>query len=702
MEIQLDENLNINISNNPSFSLLSEKIIKNWENILLSNNREITNVISETFDFNTPNYSSIYEKIIINDCNRTRVSERYNFTNFEHILKNLLIFYCNYNNIDYKQGLNEILATFLLIPVKINTLSIQRVFNIFSYFIDNFLCNYYFDKNLFAFQSSTKLLNLLLKYHEPELFNLFEKNSVSPEMYATNWLLTLFCNKNDLEIVYYMWDYLINLNDKIFIYFLIVAFLKFYRNKFLPAEYSTIPLLFSQLKIQNYNEFKKIIVLAEEIKNETPFSFRILIEKLEIFKKNSENLEKNFKEFNIENLIALPILPCEVASFIYKNKINCMDNKCKNYLINKNKFFDEKEECYNCKNKIKKDFKFIIIDLRINEQNSQSLKNNIIEIFYNNLKLKNIIKEEKIINNEGYLFYNSNFEYISLIENKNKNIANKFPEILKKYKNNFYNLIFFTNDSNYYSFFESEIYIEKKNSQSKKKYILLEITKTEKIIDENKLNLFCEKNVNNKKIFNEYFNLRNIINILIENNFHNISFIYGGFKAMHELCMKYGLKLANHNENKCIFCRELKNQKEKINLISKLLQNNNNNDKLDSIQEINVNEMNIYLNNKQNKIYHCLILKFNESSFNDKIIFVMQNDLFTIFKMIVKNEGIFFDILLNVYYDNITEINKNKNIFNITYSINYINYTIQVDIFTDQDAESFNNDIFAKFKENQI
>ena len=171
---------------------------------------------------------------------------------------------------------------------------------------------------------------------------------------------------------------------------------------------------------------------------------------------------------------------------------------------------------------------------------------------------------------------------------------------------------------------------------------------------------------------------------------------------MHELCMKYGLKLANHNENKCIFCRELKNQKEKINLISKLLQNNNNNDKLDSIQEINVNEMNIYLNNKQNKIYHCLILKFNESSFNDKIIFVMQNDLFTIFKMNVKNEGIFFDILLNVYYDNITEINKNKNIFNITYSINYINYTIQVDIFTDQDAESFNNDIFAKFKENQI
>lgn len=338
MEIKLDENSNVNISNNPSFSLLSEKVINNWENILLSNNKEITNVISETFDFNTPNYSSIYEKIIINDCNRTRVSERYNFTNFEYILKNLLIFYCNYNNIDYKQGLNEILATFLLIPVKITSLTIQRVFNIFSYFIDNFLCNYYFDKNLFAFQSSTKLLNLLLKYHEPELYNLFEKNSISPEMYATNWLLTLFCNKNDLEIVYYMWDYLINLNDKIFIYFIIIAFLKLNRNKFLPADYSTIPLYFSQLKIKNYNEFKKIIVLAEEIKNETPFSFRILIEKLEIFKKNSENLEKNFKEFNIENLIALPILPCEVASFIYKNKINCMDNKCKNYLINKNKF----------------------------------------------------------------------------------------------------------------------------------------------------------------------------------------------------------------------------------------------------------------------------------------------------------------------------------------------------------------------------
>ena len=713
MEIQFDENSNLNISNNPTFSMLSEKMINNWENILSSNNREITNIISETFDFNIQNYSSIYEKIITNDCNRTRVSERYNFTNFEHILKNLLIFYCNYNNIYYKQGLNEILATFLLIAVKIKTLTIQRIFNIFSYFIDNFLCKYYFDKNLIAFQSSTKLLNLLLKYNEPELYNLFEKNFVTPEMYATNWLLTLFCNKNDLEIVYHMWDYLINLNDKIFIYFLIVAFLKFYRNKFLPAEYSTIPLLFSQLKIQNYNEFKKIIVLAEEIKNETPFSFRILIKKLEIFEKNSENLEKKFNEFDIENLIALPILPCEVASFIYKNKINCMDNKCKNYLINKNNFFDEKEECYNCKNKIKKENKFIIIDLRLNNQNSQSLKNNIIEVFSNNSKLKNILKEEKIINNEGYFFCNSSFEYISLIQNNklNENNINKFPNFLKKYKNNCYNLIFFTNDSKYYSYFEKEIYIEQNNPESKKKFILLlnNEHKTEKIIDEKKLKLFCEKNENNKLIFNEYFNIRNIINILVENNFHNISFIYGGFKAMHEICMKYGLKLINHNDNKCIFCKELKNQNEKINLLSKLLQNNinnninnNNNFKLESIEEINVNKMNEYLNDKQNKIYHCLIINFNDNLFNDKVILVMQKDLFKIFKMNVKNEGIFFDILLNVYYDNIVEINKNKNIFNITYNINYINNTIQIDIFTDQDADSFNNDIIQKFKETQI
>ena len=164
MEIQFDENSNLNISNNPTFSMLSEKMIDNWENILSSNNRETTKVIIDSFNFNRQDYSSIYEKLIINDCNRTRVSERYNFTNFKYILKNLLIFYCNYNNIYYKQGLNEILATFLLIAVKIKTLTIQRIFNIFSYFIDNFLFKYYYYKNLIYFQSSRKLLNLLLKY----------------------------------------------------------------------------------------------------------------------------------------------------------------------------------------------------------------------------------------------------------------------------------------------------------------------------------------------------------------------------------------------------------------------------------------------------------------------------------------------------------------------------------------------------------
>jgi len=106
-------------------------------------------------------------------------------------MENILTLYCNFSNIKYKQGLNEIFAPFLLLKAKFN-LEFHKVFNIATSFIDKFLTNYYFEEEFYCLQSSLALLNNLLKYHNPVVYNIFEYSLITPQMYATNWLLTMF------------------------------------------------------------------------------------------------------------------------------------------------------------------------------------------------------------------------------------------------------------------------------------------------------------------------------------------------------------------------------------------------------------------------------------------------------------------------------------------------------------------------------
>ena len=106
-------------------------------------------------------------------------------------MQKLLIFYCEFNTIEYKQGLNEIMGVLYLL--RSNTkIELHEIYNVFSMFIDVFFTNYYYDKSLYALQSSIAIVDLLFKYHEPELLSLFNKSFVTSQMYTTNWLLTTY------------------------------------------------------------------------------------------------------------------------------------------------------------------------------------------------------------------------------------------------------------------------------------------------------------------------------------------------------------------------------------------------------------------------------------------------------------------------------------------------------------------------------
>ena len=130
------------------------------------------------------------ETAIDKDIERTRGNEIKDFPSLRADIKKILIFYCHYNGTQYKQGMNEIIALFYLLKKYDDSVDLLQIFNVFSMFLDLYFTNYFYFKNIDALHSSLAVIDLLLKYHEPEIYNHFNRSFATAQVYATNWLIT--------------------------------------------------------------------------------------------------------------------------------------------------------------------------------------------------------------------------------------------------------------------------------------------------------------------------------------------------------------------------------------------------------------------------------------------------------------------------------------------------------------------------------
>ena len=697
----------------PTFDLISEELIEKWEKILKSN--KLTKARTVADDINFDDYNLAYDSFqtILNDSKRTRVKERFNFTDFETVLQKMLVYFCKLNNIEYKQGLNEVLGPFLLLKVKIPKLKLSKIYNLFTLFIDYFFSNYYYEIELFSFRCSISLVNLLLKYHEPSLYSLFKENNISPEMYAINWLLTTYANKNSLEITYTLWDTMLEENDQLFMHFMVIAFLLHHKKKFIETDGSSIPVFFSKNQIGTKELLTEIVKSAREIRKNTPVSLRLLVKNLEIFKSRTTRVKDMYEKYCPEQILAMPVLAEELLSNVNlkKRNIPCLNEKCDNFFMKDEiKYINEEDKeknlstyCEICRNyNLKNNLKYIIIDLR-NKSDSQikdSITNEGTFIFINN----DILSQETLNKgNPGEV----------LTEQINK---------LKSDSNENIHIVLMTNDTENYDEYEynyQEIQIESKKSK------ILNILNTtinniKKKIDEqiNKKEIKQEKYLQIKMQIKQYELIKSILNYLLENEYPYISYILGGYKSLHDMCIKYNIPIIKHKSNNCYLCTTKsldennidrkepsykiinKQRNYNINVMrrfsdsyrkrSDVINEENKSDlKNRIIEEIPVTEMNEHLNNKNNKIYHCLLIWHNMNDINEKVIVIFFEKSINIYKMNVKKEGIFFDLIEKIDFDNMKDVKRDKNIFNLYYKINDKNNDIKIDIFTDNDGDSF-------------
>jgi len=231
-----------NVTNENSenlFSIITEEKIMKWE-IKLFSDFNYYRTITEEMILNSINDSK-QRSVIINDSKRTRVRESILIPNFKEILEKVLTFFCRTKNILYKQGLNEIFGPLILMQHKIKQFKLPKIFLFGEVFIDKFLPNYYYEVDFCALKGSLRLLFILLKYHEPSVYNVLDKNEIMPEMYATNWIMTLMSGKLRLDILFELWNYLLEYDDQLMMHFILVAFIILKRELIINCHKTFLP-----------------------------------------------------------------------------------------------------------------------------------------------------------------------------------------------------------------------------------------------------------------------------------------------------------------------------------------------------------------------------------------------------------------------------------------------------------------------------
>ncbi|KAK1941901.1 ABC transporter G family member 31 [Phytophthora citrophthora] len=221
------------------------------------------------------------QRVISADASRTRGNEpRFQQPETVELVVKLLTYYCKCRSIRYKQGMNEVLAPFLLLTERREgseervPLAEGVVFQCFYALIDKFLPHVFVDKEFRSLQCSFQLYRLLMLYHDPELCQYLDEHDMTPELYVTPWFMTLFARSLPPEFVFYLWDFFLLEEDPYLLHFVAYALVSANRDKVFEADIAMLPQVLSSLTFSSRDELEQVCSSALAISESTPRSFK--------------------------------------------------------------------------------------------------------------------------------------------------------------------------------------------------------------------------------------------------------------------------------------------------------------------------------------------------------------------------------------------------------------------------------------------
>lgn len=215
------------------------------------------------------------QHVLENDINRTRAElEEFRGSNTRKCVANILKAFCNKYSIQYKQGMNEVLAPFVyLCSSTISSHNLGLPFLLFETFVFKFLKRYFcLDDSSFLYKAF-RLFHVLLMYHDPELAWHLYDNDFPPELYSPQWFLTLYARSLPMPQVLRLWDMMISINDPAFTFFIGLCLLKRLKSRLLLCEVNNLPEILQDLSFRGEEDIDKVVTDAIVLYHQTPRCF---------------------------------------------------------------------------------------------------------------------------------------------------------------------------------------------------------------------------------------------------------------------------------------------------------------------------------------------------------------------------------------------------------------------------------------------
>jgi hypothetical protein len=427
--------------------------------------------------------------------------------------------------------------------------------------------------------------------------------------------------------------------------------------------------LMTALTIENKEEIKTIMDMAFELRTQTPYSFRILANKIGFLRTNNKNIKKGYEIYKPQSIPAMPIFPLEILSLTFKSGIECIDPECKNNrkkiavshldnteyeiiehedkktspIFNFQSALSEYHLCEKCDMKIEKNIKYILLDLRILQYGGN--------------------QEDDDLDKTGFLPNMINVDQEELKSQEfSQVITDRFvPE------RGIYHFIFLTSSTDTFSEFENNFYFDNTTEEDRVKMMcgLLKQTKADK-----ELNLEdATKHLTAKQMFKlkEYDNMRNSLNFMQKENFPYVGYVYGGFNSIHEESYMQDIELINHNEKKCLLCLEKKKKKKekKKNKNNEIKKDELTNELWSSQKKIKYEELNKLLKNSNNFVSLCTIDEYKGKvvDYNASIVLLEEKNCIEIYKFDKRKQ--YNDKQTDSYEEDIEQKKKNWSYYDL-------------------------------------
>ena len=235
---------------------------KIWEKLKNFSRLSQVDNITKEYISNVLNKSEYFD-IIKKDIYRTVPNSNKKEVSKLKMLFSLLNAYANFNReIGYAQGMNFITEKlfskynsetemFIILDSIINKLKLESVLGLSN-----------------TLEKHMTIISHLIEEYIPSVYRYFIKTKLNHEIMTANWIITLFSNSCNNDLLFIIWDFILVYEWK-FIYLFTISIIKYHKKKILVLNNSNFS-IFSKNILRSqffYDNFKKIISLTFDLMN---------------------------------------------------------------------------------------------------------------------------------------------------------------------------------------------------------------------------------------------------------------------------------------------------------------------------------------------------------------------------------------------------------------------------------------------------